>query len=145
MRAVSSPSFLPTATNGANSGVTSGRVVVVVGANVVVDVVVEVVVEVVVVVVELAVVITELFVDPATTVEATETPVTPCADPDEQAAIIRRRPAKPRATQVRRNVGISSKYPLRRTKCWRSPDYPTFSHSEPTRGCFAFSSERMGP
>jgi hypothetical protein len=119
--------------------------VVVVGANVVVDVVVEVVVEVVVVVVELAVVITELFVDPATTVEATETPVTPCADPDEQAAIIRRRPAKPRATQVRRKVGISSKYPLRRTKCWRSPDYPTFSHSEPTRGCFAFSSERMGP
>jgi hypothetical protein len=125
--------------------VTSGRVVVVVGANVVVDVVVEVVVEVVVVVVELAVVITELFVDPATTVVATETPVAPCADPDEQAAIIRRRPAKPRATQVRRNVGISSKYPLRRTKCWRSPDYPTFSHSEPTRGCFAFSSERMGP
>ena len=145
MRAVSSPSFLPTATKGANSGVTSGRVVVVVGANVVVDVVVEVVVEVVVVVVELAVVMTELIVDPATTVEATETPVTPCADPDEQAAIIRRRPAKPRATQVRRNVGISSKYPLRRTKCWRSPDYPTFSHSEPTRGCFAFSSERMGP
>jgi hypothetical protein len=129
--------------------VTSGRVVVVVGANVVVDVVVEVVVEVVVDVlvdvVVLEVVMTELIVDPATTVEATETPVTPCADPDEQAAIIRRRPAKPRATQVRRKVGISSKYPLRRTKCWRSPDYPTFSHSEPTRGCFAFSSERMGP
>jgi hypothetical protein len=122
--------------------VTSGRVVVVVGTNVVV---VDVVVDVLVDVVELAVVITELFVDPATTVVATETPVAPCADPDEQAAIIRRRPAKPRATQVRRNVGISSKYPLRRTKCWRSPDYPTFSHSEPTRGCFAFSSERMGP
>jgi hypothetical protein len=125
--------------------VTSGRVVVVVGANVVVDVVVEVVVEVVVVVVELAVVITELVVDPATTVVATETPVAPCTDPDEQAAIIRRSPAEPRATQVRHKVGISSKYPLRRTKCWRSPDYPTFSHSEPTRGCFAFSSERIGP
>jgi hypothetical protein len=119
--------------------------VVVVGTSVVVDVVVEVVVEVVVVVIELAVVMTELVVDSATTVVATATPVAPCADPDEQAATIRSRPAEPRATQVRRKVSISSKYPLSRTKCWRSPDYRTFSRNEPTRGCFAFSSERIGP
>jgi hypothetical protein len=98
--------------------VTSGRVVLVVGTSVVVEVVVGVVVE---VVVEVVVVMTELVVDPATTVVATATPVAPCADPDEQAATIRRRPAEPRATQVRRKVSITSKYPLSRTKCWRSP------------------------
>jgi len=96
--------------------VTSGRVVVVVasvvvGAIVVVDVVVEVDVE---------VVISGLVVDSATSVVTAEALVAPCADPDEQAATNRRRPAEPAATQVRHKLGISSKYPLRRTKCWRS-------------------------
>jgi len=95
------------------SGVTSGRVVVVVASVVVGAIVVDVVVEV-------EVVVTELVVGPATTVVATETPVVPWTEPDEQAAIIRRRPAEPMATQVRHKVGICSKYPLRRTKCWRS-------------------------
>jgi len=117
------------------SEVTSGKVVVV-GASVVVGATV---------VVEVEVVLTELVVDPATTVVATETPVAPCADPDEQAAINRRRPAEPTATQVRHKVGISSKYPLRRTKCWRSQDHHAFSGNAPTRGCFAFPSERISP
>ena len=95
---------------------TSGKVVVVgvsvvVGAIVVVDVVVEVDVE---------VVISGLVVVSATSVVTVETLVAPCADPDEQAAIIRRRHVEPMATVVRHKTGIPSKYPLGSTKCWRS-------------------------
>jgi hypothetical protein len=98
------------------SGVTSGRVVVVV-ASVVVGAIV-VVVDVVVDVDEVA--MTALVVDSATRVVTAKTLVAPWTEPDEQAAIIRRRPDEPTATQVRHKVGICSKYPLRRTKCWRS-------------------------
>ena len=114
----------------------SGRVVLVVGTSVVVEVVVEV---------EVDVVMTETSVVSATTVGAGETLAASRPDPEVQAEAISSSDAKPRATEARRKLDIPSKYPLRRTKCWRSQYHHTFSHHEPSRGCFAFSSERIGP
>jgi hypothetical protein len=97
------------------SGVISGRVVVVV-ASVVVGAIV--VVEVVVEVDEVAT--AALVVDSATRVVTAETFVAPWAEPDEQALAARTSTAAPAITLERPTADIPSKYPLRRTKCWRS-------------------------
>ncbi len=96
------------------SGVTSGRVVVV-GASVVVGAIV--VVDVVVVVDELT--MTALVVDSATRVVIAGILEAPWAEPVEQALATSSSTAAPATTRERPKADISSKYPLRRTKCWR--------------------------
>jgi len=100
------------------SGVTSGRVVVVVGTAVVVGAsVVVVVVDVEVVVVVGGVV--EVVVD--STNGTDDTSVVPCAEPEAHAEAVRSRTNDPATTRLWRNMNIMSKYPLSRAKCWQ-PD-----------------------
>jgi hypothetical protein len=95
MRAVSGPSLRPTATSGANKGVTSGSVVV--GATLVVVVVVEVVVGGIVVLVE---VVDAGIVVVTGSVVLAEILVAPWAEPDEHAVVNSSRANDPATTLI---------------------------------------------
>ena len=138
IRAVSNPSFLPTATNGAMSGVTSGRVVVVVGTAVVVGASVVVVVDVVVVTG-----VVEVVVD--STNGTDDTSVVPCAEPDAHAEAVRSRTNDPATTRLWRNMDIPSKYPLSRAKCWQPHRVHCVLKQLRQKGVFTFWSERINP
>ena len=84
-------------------------IVVVVGGTVVVGAIVVVVVGGTVV---------EVVVDSTTGTD--EKSVAPCAESEAHAEAVSNSASEPRATVARRKLGIPSKYPLRRTKCWRS-------------------------
>jgi hypothetical protein len=97
------------------SGVTSGRVVVVVGTAVVVGT--SVVVEVVVVVDAVVTGVIEVVVD--STNGTDDTSVVPCAELEAHAETVRSRTNDPATTRLWRNMDIRSKYPLSRAKCWQ--------------------------
>jgi len=122
------------------SGVTSGRVVVVVGTAVVVGT--SVVVEVVVVVVVVTGVV-EVVVDSTT---GTEDPsVVPCAEPEAHAEAVRSRTNDPATTRLWRNMDIMSKYPLSRAKCWQPHRVHYLLKQLQQKGVFTFWSERINP